>query len=319
MSQYTEDDFESLSDIRHLLMSAAALARLDEALLRTKGADALYHASNLRVEAVNIAALEGSLVRMEALCRLLGNREATNLDRSVRLAVDIHDALVHVSAWGSEPPTAEEVRRVFDLADASSGRRLKQDLVWSLEEDCFWLHSELLAFMERPNPWDAVENLRSLWTSGRFLGTSKRIALVISGWMLGHGFECAAPLVGLGTYIIRDTDGFRDASQDRISWLAKVGHGLKSLGDDGLRRIADGSASKLSMLALCPPEKNSSSVEKGIEFMMKTPVFSAKSFATALDLTPRGAKVVLDKLEEADVVEVDGGLRNRNFVCRRAM
>ncbi|MBY3433299.1 hypothetical protein HFN89_03855 [Rhizobium laguerreae] len=316
---YSEDELDSLSDIRHMAASASAVARLDEALIRTKAADPLYHAGNLRREAINIAALEGSLVRMEGLCRLLGNREVTNLERSVRLAADIHDALLVVNGWADEPPSSEDVRKLFDVADASSGRRLKQDLVWSLEEDCFWLHNELLAFMEKPNPWDALENLRSLWTSGRFLGTAKRMALLVAGWMLAKGFECKSSMIGLAAYIIRDTDGFRDASQARITWIAKLGHALVELGRDGLQRIDDGAATKVSMLALCPPEKNSSSVERAIEFMMKSPVFSAKSFAKALDLTARGAKVVLDKLEEADVVEVDGGLRNRNFVCRRAM
>lgn len=317
--QYTDDDLESLSDITHLVKAAAGIARLDEALKRTRSAEPLYHAANLRREAINIAALEGSLVRMEALCRLLGDREATNLEMSVRFAADIHAALLVVSAWEGTPPSAEDIRTLFDVSDASKGRRLKQDLVWSLEEDCFWLHNELLAFMEKPNPWDALENLRSLWTSGRFLGTSKRMALLIAGWMLAKGFGCALPTVGLGAYIIRDTDGFRDAAQSRITWISKVGHALLELGADGLKKIEDGVMSKTSMLALCPPEKNSSSVERAVEFMMKTPVFKAKGFAEALDLTARGAKVVLDKLEEADVVEVDGGSRNRNFVCRRAM
>jgi hypothetical protein len=316
---FTEDDFESLSDIRHLVAAASAVARLDEALLRTRAAEPFYHAANLKREAINIAALEGSLVRMEALCRLLGNREVTNLERSVRLAADIHDALLVANAWGDVPPSSEDIRKLFDVADASSGRRLKQDLVWSLEEDCFWLHNELLAFMERPNPWDALENLRSLWASGRFLGTAKRMAVLIAGWMLAKGFALTLPVVGLATFIIRDTDGFRDASQARITWIAKVGHALVELGSDGVKRIEDGAATKVTMLALCPPEKNSSSVERAIEFMMTSPVFSAKAFAKALELTARGAKVVLDKLEEADVVEVDGGLRNRNFVCRRAM
>ncbi|MDW9478897.1 hypothetical protein GOB57_09390 [Sinorhizobium meliloti] len=316
---YSDDDLDSLSDITHLVAAAAAVARLDEALKRTVSAEPIYHASNLRREAINIAALEGSLVRMEALCRLLGNREATNLEMSVRLAADVHAALLVVNSWGGTTPSSEEVRALFDVSDASKGRRLKQDLVWSLEEDCFWLHNELLAFMEKPNPWDALENLRSLWTSGRFLGTGKRMALLVSGWMLAKGFGCTLPTVGLASYIIRDTDGFRDAAQSKITWIAKVGHALLDLGADGLKKIEDGAMSKTSMLALCPPEKNSSSVERAIEFMMTMPVFSAKSFAQSLGLTARGAKVVLDKLEEADVVEVDGGLRNRNFVCRRAM
>ena len=317
--QYTDDDLESLSDITHLVKAAAGIARLDEALKRTRSAEPIYHAANLRREAINIAALEGSLVRMEALCRVLGDREATNLEMSVRLAADIHAALLVVNSWEDTPPSAEEIRTLFDVSDASKGRRLKQDLVWSLEEDCFWLHNELLAFMEMPNPWDALENLRSLWTSGRFLGTAKRMALLVAGWMLAKGFGCSLPAGGLGAYIIRDTDGFRDAAQSRITWISKVGHALVELGVDGLKKIEDGAMSKTSMLALCPPEKNSSSVERAVEFMMKTPVFKAKGFAEALNLTPRGAKVVLDKLEEADVVEVDGGSRNRYFVCRRAM
>nr|WP_250807824.1 hypothetical protein [Neorhizobium tomejilense] len=317
--QYTDDDLESISDITHLVRAAASVARLDEALIRTEQADAIYHPAVLRSEAISVAALEGSVVRMEALSRLLGDKEATNLDRSVRLAVDIHNALTRVGTWGDEPPSSEEIRHVFDLSDASSGRRLKQDLVWVLEEDCLWLHNELLAFMEKPNPWDAIENLRSMWTSGRFLGTAKRMAMLISGWMVGHGFACTHPVLGLAPAIIRDTDGFRQASQDRISWLAKIGHALDAIGKDGLQRLTDGSASKTSMLALCPPEKSSSSIARTVEFMMKTPVFKKKALEKALGLTTRGAQVVLDKLEEADVVEVDGSLRNRTYVCRRAM
>jgi hypothetical protein len=318
MSHYSEDDLESISDIRHLVTAAAAIARLDEALVRTERADSIYHAGALRAESISIAALEGSLVRMEALSRLLGDRQATNLDRSVRLAADIHDALERVSTWGAEPPSSEEIRHLFDLSDASSGRRLKQDLVWVLEEDCLWLYNELLAFMEKPNPWDAIENVRSLWTSGRFLGTAKRMSLLVSGWMIGHGLGCANPVIGLGTAMIRDTDGFRQASQDRISWLAMVGHALGTIGKEGLQRLVDGNASRVSMLALCPPEKSSSSVARTIDFMMKTPVFRKPALEKALGLTTRGAQVVLDKLEEADVVEVDGTDRKRTYVCRRA-
>lgn len=316
---FTDDEIEATADIRFLVEAAASIGRLDISMQLTPALEAFYAAPARRREAISIASLEGALVRTEALCRLLGNPESTNLERSIRLAADIHAGLTEVATWGLEPPSSETLRSLFDIADASVGRRMKQDVIWTLEEDCIWLHNELVSFMERPSSWDAIETLRGLWTSGRFLGTAKRIAMLISGWLLARGFGCDHPVIGLAGEIARDTDGFRDAAQAKVTWIARVGQALKTLGDDGRRSIDDGKASKASMLALCPPEKNSSSVERAVEFMMVSPVFSAKAFSKALGLTPRGAKVVLDKLEEADVVEVDGGLRNRNFVCRRAM
>jgi hypothetical protein len=319
MNNFSRDDLDTISDIRAMVAAAGALARLDEALKHTPCVDAVFRASALRDEAIGIASLEGSFVRKESLCRLLGNREASNLDRAVRLAADIHDALELVGNWGNEVPMPEAVRSVFDTADASAGRRIKQDLAWSLEEDCHWLHSEFASFAEKPNPWDAMETLRLLSTSGRFLGTARRVALIVSGWVVARGFGCGAQVVGLGSVVARDAEAFRDAAQSRADWLATMGDSLRRVGEAGMARIGDGKATRATMLALCPPEKASSSVEHAIEFMMKTPVFTAKKFAESLDLTPRGAKVVLDKLEDKDLVEVDGGLRNRMFVNRRAM
>lgn len=319
MSHFTEDEFDSIAELRHLVPAAAAVARLDEAVVHMKRAQAVYVAPTIRNEARSAAALEGNPVRSESLCRLLGNRESSNLDRAVRLAADIHDALGRIATWSVEAPPAEEVRKVFDIADGSSGRRMKQDLEWSLEEDCSWLNNELLGFCERPDPWEAMETLRVLWSSNRFLGTSRRMTLLVSGWVLARGFGCAASITGLATVVSREVDMFRDGAQSKLAWMSAVSQALFRISEDGKARIESGKATFNTMMALCPPQKESSSVERAIEYMMVNPVFTARAFAEGLDLTPRGAKVVLDKLEEADLVEVDGGLRNRNFVCRRAL
>jgi hypothetical protein len=319
MTHYSDDDFDIIGSTRQLVTAAGLLARLDERLKLNASSDDVFYPSALRNEAVSIAALEGSLVRMESLSRLLGDREATKLDRSTRLAADVHDALAAVMEWGREAPDEDRVRKVFDISDMSAGRKMKADLEWVLSEDAHWLHSALLALSERPNPWDAFETLRVLWTSNKFLGTGKRMALLSAGWIVMLGFGCDKPVLGLASIIAKDVDSFRDASQDRDGWIAHVSAALSQIGSGGIKRLDDGEAGKVSMLALCPPGKSSSSVERAIEYMMRHPVFTAKSLAEALDLTPRGAKVVLDKLEEANVIEVEGGLRNRRFVCRRAM
>lgn len=320
MTRYSDYDIESMGVTPALITAAANLSRFDEALVRSENVEALCLAARRRSEACAVASLEGALVRQEALCRLLGNRELTNLDRSVRLAADAYDALTETSRWEKDfSPDERQIRGLFDIYDASSGRRLRQDLLWSLEEDCEWLRDEIASFRERPSPFEAIELLRELWVSGKFLGTSKRMAVIVAGWVLAVGFECSMAVTGLASKIATDVDSFRDASVSKVEWLEKAAVALAQIGKEGLSSINDGAASKLSMIALCPPEKSSSSIERAVLFMMENPVFTAKIFAEQLDLTSRGAKVVLDKLTETDVVEVDGGARNRTYICRRAM
>lgn len=314
-----EDTNLSLPIERDLPAAFGRVARLDEALAGLGKSELdVFRASALRREAIYAAALEGASVRMEPLCRMLGNREITNMDRSVRLAAALHDALAASCEW-TAPPQRATIEDLFRKSDAAAGRSLKQDVLWTLEEDSLWLAESLATFDEDPEPAGGMEHLREVWTSGRFLGLSRRMALLIAPWVLSRAFECDHPVLGLAEAVGRDVDRYRDAAPIGSAWLAEMAFDLKAIGTSGKTRIGDQRAAKRSMLALCPPEKASSSVERGIDFMMRTPVFSAKSFAESLDLTMRGAKVVLDKLLEADVVEVDAVARNRSFVCRRAM
>ena len=319
MNHYTNDNIFTIDELNPLIQAATIIGKLDERVSHEISSESFYFAPIIKDTAISISSLEGSLVRMESLCRLLGNREATNLDRAVRFSTDIHDAITITRSWDDAAPSEAQIREMFTASETSSGRRMTQDLVWSLEEDCQWLRDEMVSLIENPSAPKAIETIRAIWNSGRFLGNHRRISMLMSGWILARGFSCSSPILGLPIHISKDTEGFRDASNDQKTWLIKVSESLNHIGLEGIGRIENGAASKLSMMTLCPSEKTSSSVERAIEYMLKSPVFTARSFADALKLTPRGAKVVLDKLEDKNVVEVDGGSRNRNFVCRRAM
>ena len=319
MYDYINDDIFKIEELAVLIAAATKIGKLDERILNSSSPDTFYFAPILRDCAISIASLEGELVRTESLCRLLGNREITNIDRSVRLAADIYDALYIMCKLNDKVPSEKQIRKIFATSEKSSGRVMKQELIWNLEEDCQWLCEELSSLFETPSAHAAITAINEIWSSGRFLGSNRRIAMIMSGWILSKGFNCASPILGLPIYISKEIDEFREASSNAKTWITMISQSLRELGDDGINKINNGAASKLSMLTLCPPLKTTSSIENAIDFIMVSPVFTAKLIGEALQLTPRGTKIILDKLEEAEIIEAEGGRMNRNFVCRRAM
>jgi predicted HTH transcriptional regulator len=74
------------------------------------------------------------------------------------------------------------------------------------------------------------------------------------------------------------------------------------------------------LAAICPVSRSTSSVGRAIDFMLGMPVFTSKTLTNALKITDRGAKEVLDKLLDADILEIEGSTKqNRLFVCRRTL
>ena len=317
MSQFTES-YDYPDDRHAFVAAAAAYARADEQQSNL-GSHSWLTRCALRSEALAVASLEGHLVRPEALCRLLGSRDTTRLDRGTRLAADLFDALSVVSSLGGEPPPAEGVRRIFEISDRSSGRVSRPDLVWTLEEDSSWLSDQLASLAEKPDPWAAAEVLRAIWTSGRFHSSARRMAMLVAPWIVAKGFHGELALTGVAVEIVRDLDSFRDASTEGVRWSGAFAGAVAaaSAARHGLSGRLLGT--KATLLALCPAERSSSSVGAAVEYMIGTPVFTVRAFCDELGLTPRGAKVVLDKLEEAGALDVEGGLRNRNYVCRRCL
>lgn len=331
MEQFSETEFVVMDDRRAFVAAAAAVARADEAMINvarmTADAEASatpagvpwYRRRTIRDEAVAIAGLEGHAIRNESLCRRIGNRDTSNLDRATKLAADIHEAILLVDAWCQQPPGLEEILKLFSVSDESTGRVMRPDLVWTLEDDATWLVRECEVAAETPEPWIAIDVIRRIWSSGRFQSTARRMAMLCAPWILARGFECDLPVHGLAQQIRKDIDGFRDAAKSSDSWALLAAQAVAEAGRSSHRRIGDAAAERRTLLAICPPERSSSSITTAVEFMIGQPIFTVKSFCESLGVTPRGAKVVLDKLEDAGLLEVEGGSRNRNYVCRRAI
>lgn len=307
-----------MDDRRAFVAAASAVARSDEALTIRDPARASTRRI-VRNEASAIAGLEGHATRAEAVCRLIGNRDTSHLDRGTRLAADIYDAILIAETWEQMPPGSTSVMEVFTKSDESYGRLMRPDIVWTTEDDAAWLARECEVVHETPEPWVAIEAIRRIWNSGRFQGTSRRMAMLCAPWILASGFSCKNPVQGLAHQVRRDIDGFRNASRTSDEWALLVAGALKDAATATHARIGDMAAERATLLALCPPDRSSSSISKVIDFMIVQPVFTVKGLCDALGLTPKGASVVLSKLEDAGVVEVEGGSRNRNYVCRRTI
>lgn len=315
------EDFElqgaDIDDGRAFVAAASSFARYDEAKKFIEDVDIIYSPGARRREASAIAGLEGAMVRPEAFCRVLGDRDQTSIERSARLACDIYDALKLVEKWPSNGPQSSEVVDLFITADASAGRLMRPDLKWTIENDAAWLVEEIEHLLETTDPWMAAEIIRRIWVSGRFSSTSRRMAMIVAAWIIPKGFAGVGVSLGVTEEIRRNIDDFRDAANDKSLWGIRFANAIT----DGFKRergqMGNALAAKTSMLSLAPPNRSSSSVEKAIKYCFEYPSFTAKQMELALDLTSRGAKVVLDKLLEANVIEIDAGSRNRKYTCRR--
>lgn len=315
-----EQDLSIPLDERRVFVSAMAkYVRYEEAVHHTSEAVSLYYHGAIRREALAIAALEGVVTRQELLARIIGDRQATNLGRGARLAADLYDAIHLAWKWGANGPDSSMVYDLFMVADSSSGRLMRPDTKWSLEEDSAWLADRLSLLTETTDPWTAIEIFREIWISGRFFGTSRRMAALSAIWLIPKGFECDIPAFGLADQLSRHADHFRNAAADKEGWSNLFAYAVSEASKSEKKALHNALSLHSTLLALCPQGRASSSIDKAIHFAFRQPFFSAKQFADNLELTSRGAKVVLDKMVEANVLEVDDISRNRKYICRRIL
>lgn len=301
---------------RAFVAAAAEASRLDEAVLRDTFKGALYLPVSLRREAAAAASLEGFLVRPEALARTIADREAS-ADRGSRLAADLFAVLSMSSEWPDSGPGHEQTAAAFMTGDASSGRLMRPDVQWTVEEDAAWLSRLLEGFAESADPWTAAETIREIWTSGRFFGNARRMAMACAPWVFMRGLGCSRPLPGFAGEVSRDPDGFREASRSQHAWAARAASAAAAAFARERALFEECAAARVSMIALCPPGRSSSSIEAVVGFCFASPVFTAKDLCTRLGLTPTGAKHVLDRMVSAGVLSVDSVSRNRKYTCRR--
>ncbi len=302
-----------------LMAAAAACARYDEIVSGLARIEVVYYPAARRREAISLAILEGVLPRKESLARLVGNRELTNVDRASRLAVDLNDALMLMENIKETSPIAQEIIDIFNTSDASFGKIKRADLIWSQEEDAHWLEALLLEADQANNTLDWLEAIRQIWTCGRFSSSARRVAMLFTPWCLKKAFGCSFPIYGTAQECQKHIDELREAASERNDWTSTFAHHIQVGVNNEIIRLKDVPAHRTSLKALCPSERVSSSIDAAIEFLLGTPVFNVKTFSKALDLTERGSKVVIDKLLDANILEIEGGSRNRLFVCKRTL
>lgn len=308
-----------LDESRAFTAAAAAAARLDVSVSGSPLAGDVYVPGAMRRESMAAAAMEGFLVRPEYLAKTLSDRSRSAPVRGVLLAAGVHDGLSQACQWSDAGPTHSECVSFFSACDSASGRLIRPDVQWSVEEDSQWLADVLSAFAETADPWTAAEAVRTVWISGRFFGTSRRMAAAAAPWILKRGFGCSNPMFGAARGFSRGPDGFRDAAHSVAEWAVFLASSLADAFSSELSFLNDGLASRTALAALCPPGRSSSSVEAAVSFAFRNPAFTARDLCAGLGLTARGAKVVLDKLVEAGAFSVEGGSRNRTYLCRRTL
>lgn len=310
---------ETFDDRKNFFRAACALSRADEAAKRTDRFSGAIFRRRLRAEASAIAGLEGHSVRPEALCRLIGDPDASHLDRGSKLAADLYKALEFSSKWEASVPDADTVLELFTLSDASSGRLMRPDLLWTLQDDSAWLVEEMASLAESPDPWAAVEVVRRIWMSGRFQSCARRMSMLVAPWLLAKGFGLHEHPYGMAQRVRANIESFKDVGRLQDAWSMVAAAALAEAGDADIKLIDDHKAERAALLAICPPERSTSSIAAAVDFVMGTPVFTNKIMSEALDLSLRGVKVVTDKMEDAGLLEVFGNKHNRTFLCRRTL
>ena len=321
MSTTEFDQDTPLLDNIAFVSAASACARYDENFQTIPNRDVVYLPAALRREALAIASLEGAGARKENLARLLGKRELTNVERGTRIALDIYDALkLSTSYGGDDLPDHQQIIELFEVSDASFGRMKRPDFLWSIQNDALWLQGELLEVADKRDPWAWVEMIRTIFNSGRFSSTATRMALLLAPICLARAFDCKAPILGTAEGVRRLNDEVREAATSAGDWAnvftGAVASGVK-IETNLVKEVAP---TRATLAALCPIGRSTSSIGRAIDYMLGMPVFSMKTLADALKVTDRGAKDIVDKLLDADLLEIEGGVKqNRLFICRRAL
>lgn len=320
MSTTEFDQDTPLLDNIAFVSAAAACARYDENFLTIPNRDVVYTPAALRREALAIASLEGAGARKENLARLLGKRELTNVERGTRIALDIYDALKLATSLGDDLPDHQQIIEIFEVSDASFGRVKRPDFLWSIQNDALWLQTELIEVADKRDPWAWVEVIRTIFNSGRFSSTATRMALLMAPICLAKAFDCEAPILGTAEGVRRVNDEVREAATSAGNWASVFANAVASGVKIETNLMKEVAPTRATLAALCPIGRSTSSIGRAIEYMLGMPVFSMKTLADALKVTDRGAKDIVDKLLDADLLEIEGGVKqNRLFICRRAL
>ena len=308
-----------IDDQATALAAGMSLGRLD-ARLEDEPAGQFLEAALLRREALAVAATEGFVASEETLARVLQDETETFLDRGARTAHDAHRALSFVVSWHSQAPDAAAILELLRLASKSNPRRRDAGAEWQSEEDAAQLAESLAGLDEAPDAWKAAETFRRLMVSGTFSGQGFKLALLLFPWLVRVGFSVPSALCGIAAEAARSADAFRSASPDADTWAGLWMSVTLSSADASSELLGSIKALRRTLAASCPHTRSTSRVPEAIDCVIRNPIVSTATLSRELALTPRGTKIVVDRLMEAGVIEVvNDRRRNRIFVCRKAL
>jgi hypothetical protein len=307
-----------LDERRAFVDAAAKFARIDEALKRTPDLAGLHRSISVRKEAMAIASFEGESAQEESLARLLGDADSTFIERGAKTAFDLHHA-IDTSLKVTEEPSTSQIIDIFRDSERSRARLVKAEMLWTIEEDAGFVTDLIGRLIETPEPWLAVETVRRIWTSGRFFGCARRMAMILAPYCVAIGFFGDHRLFGLTRAITTSATEFREFETDPDLWAAHFAMAISKASSTQLELLGSIKGLIATMQSLCPHERSSSSVLEAIGFFIAFPISSARNFSETLGLTTRGAKVVLDKMVASGILEIEGGSRNRSYISRRSL
>lgn len=308
-------DFD-LDERYSIYFAGSSISRFDQLLTCNANIVDIISSSLIRRESIGISSIDGNFVIEEDLSRVVYSDELTMLDRNIRKVSDIFKMLNFIHDFNDEIDSYF-IQRIFMTGDYNNNRLMKTDTIWSLEDDSTWLFNYLEKIMDQKDPWTAIEFIRQIWVSGRFFGTSRKMALSLSPLILQIGFGLNNNYYGLSNEIKKHTENLRRYSEDKDEWFLFITHCINESAKNNIEVIKNVNLLKETVSKMCQVERSTSSVDNAIFEFMKTPIFNIKKLAERLDLSQNGAKIVLDKLIEKNIIEQDDFFRNKSYIFKR--
>jgi len=298
------------------IIAGVKIGRLDERL-HARGNDAPEKEWFIRKEAMAIASREGRLTDEIRYCGYVEEVSNEAVDQSVRLSADIATALRIVLKW-ENTPTAAELRSIWDASNKSNLMILGADRQWQLDT-AFEETAELLDLMLTDPSLDKTEHiLHTIWTTKGFGQASRRMALLLSPFVLRKAFAAPHLLLGIAKYYALPVDVFDEPTRDeRIQDLLYA----LSKGSEHSLEASLKIARLEQEFATGIASRRGSGMERSIPRIISSPVINATRLADSMQVTHKGAIVILERFEEAGILsKLDPtSPRTRSYICHKAI
>jgi hypothetical protein len=288
-----------VNESQALHAATAALTRLDERLRDSPLAE-VFRSRLATSEAIAIAQAERLGVREIDLVGALNEADTAINDKGIRTARDIRKAVSVVFNFkGGDPPGAERIAAVFNTSESSNTRRNLDVAIATIDTDSDDL-ATMLGSITSPDPWTAAETMRRVYAGTRFLGKSRRVALMLSPWLASSGFgtenhhpACARHLYALST---EGAQGVEATAADEDKWPSLYFSALAESGQRAATALSSIARLAVEARSLIGARRNGSRILEAPLVFIAMPILSIHDVANQLDVTYNGAKLIIEEL-----------------------